>query len=146
MANRHKAKGTRWETACVRVLQDWFDRRFGLDPYRPAQQGRDVGDINGVSPFIAQAKDWESWEAAIRVGLDGAERQRLAAGERYGVAFVKRARRAVADGYAVVTIATWARLMLRLRRAEALLEAHAPDAFERHARDTASDDERPFTR
>lgn len=146
MANRHKSKGTRWETAVVRVLQSFFARRHGLDPYRPAQAGRDVGDVNGVSPFIVQAKAWDSWESAIREGLDGAERQRVHAGEQYGVAVVKRARRAVGDAYAVMTVATWARVLMRLRRAEALLEAHAPDAFARHAADTTSDLDAPFPR
>lgn len=124
----NKAKGTRWETALVRALGDFFAGRYGLAPRRVAQEGfTDSGDLHGLSPFIGQAKDWRSWEAAIREGLDGAEKQKGHAGEPYGVAFVKRVRRSVGDGYAVMTIATWARLVLRLRRAEALLAEYAPE-------------------
>ncbi|MFI7069529.1 hypothetical protein [Micromonospora sediminicola] len=113
----NKAKGTRWETALVRLF-----RAAGIRAYRPAQEGfRDTGDLHGLDPFIGQAKDWRSWEAAIREGLDGAETQRVNARQDYGVAFVKRARRSTGGGYAVLTVATFVRLLLRLRRAEAML-------------------------
>lgn len=137
-----KAKGTRWETALVRAF-----RAVGIGAYKPHQEGRaDVGDIHGLSPFVGQAKDWRSWEAAMREGLDGAERQRVAAGEPYGAAFVKRARRGVWGGYAVMTVATFARLWLRLRRAEDLLrELSGPgDLFAEHMRLTAAEAEGEF--
>ncbi|GAA4981143.1 hypothetical protein [Actinopolymorpha pittospori] len=140
MSNPAKARGTRWETALVRALAAFWQLRYGLKPFKPRQEGRnDVGDLQGFSPFIGQAKDWASWQDAIREGLDGAERQRLNAGEAYGVAFVKRARRPVGAGYAVMTVATWARLLIRLRRAEYLLTRHAPEAFAAHAAETAAD-------
>lgn len=117
-----KAKGTRWETALV----DEFTAR-GLPARRVAQEGfADSGDIHGLSPFIGQAKDWASWQDAIRVGLDGAERQKANAGEPYGVAFVKRARRPTSAGYAVMTVGTFADLLVRLRRAEAAATLRAP--------------------
>lgn len=118
----NKAKGTKWETDLVRVLGGFFADRFGLAPRRVAQEGfNDTGDLHGLSPFIGQAKNWRSWEAAIREGLDGAELQRVRARELYGVALVKRARKPVGGGYAVMTVATFARLLLRLKRAEAEL-------------------------
>lgn len=126
----NKAKGTEWETALVKSLNAFFRRRYGLVPRRVAQEGfKDSGDLHGLSPFIGQAKNYKSWEEAIRLGLDGAEKQKVNAGEPYGVAFVKRARRSVGDGYAVMNVATFARLLLRLRRAETLLEAHSPETF-----------------
>lgn len=135
-----KQKGTAWETALVRFLGDAFGGRFGLAPRRVAQEGyNDSGDIHGISPFVAQAKAYKSWEDAIRLGLDGVEKQKLHAGEPYGVAFVKRVRRSVGQGYAVMTVATWARLLLRLRRAEALLEQHCPDVWAVHSAGTAAD-------
>lgn len=137
----NKAKGTAWETALVKALAAFFDGRFGLAPRRVAQEGfADTGDLHGLSPFIAQAKNWRSWEDAIREGLDGAEVQKVRAGEPYGVAFVKRARRPVGAGYAVLTIATFARLLVRLRRAESLLLAHAPRAVvDAHMEETEAD-------
>lgn len=135
-----KAKGTAYETLCVRAL-----RLFGIDARRVAQEGfADTGDLHGLSPWIGQNKNWANWQAAIREGLDGAERQRLHAGESYGVAFVKRVRRSVGESYAVQTLATWARVYVRLRRAEALLAEHAPEAFAEHVRLTGVELAQPF--
>lgn len=143
-----KAKGTRWETDLVRALGAFFGGRHGLAPRRVAQEGfADSGDLHGISPFVAQAKNYRSWEDAMRLGLDGAEKQKGHAGEPYGVAFVKRPRRSVGDGYAVMTVATWARLVLRLRRAEELLDDHAPEAVkEAHQRQAAEEALAPVPR
>ncbi|SCL32911.1 hypothetical protein GA0070616_4587 [Micromonospora nigra] len=135
-----KAKGTAYESLCVRAL-----RAFGIDARRVAQEGyTDTGDLHGVSPWVGQCKAYRSWEDAIRLGLDGAEKQRLHARESYGVAFVKRVRRSVGESYAVQTFATWARVYVRLRRAESLLAEHAPDAFAEHVRATAAELAQPF--
>ncbi len=140
-----KAKGTAWETALVNTLGGFFDGRFGLAPRRVAQEGfLDTGDIHGISPFIAQAKNYKSWEDAIRIGLDGAEIQKVRAGEPFGVAFVKRVRKGVGAGYAVLTVATFARLLLRLKSAEYHLERSAPDAWEIHSAGTSQDALRTF--
>lgn len=131
--NAAKAKGTRWETALVNFL-----RSVGIAAYRPAQEGfRDVGDLHGLAPFIGQAKDYRSWQDAIREGLDGAEKQKRHAGQPYGVAFVKRARRPAGAAYAVTTVATWARVLLRLRRAEELLAMYAPETYVTHMESVA---------
>lgn len=141
----NKAKGTKWETDLVRSLGAFFGGRFGLAPRRVAQEGfADTGDLHGLSPFIGQAKNWRSWEAAIREGLDGAELQRVRARELYGVAFVKRARKPVGGGYAVMTVATWARLVLRLKRAEAELFRLDPSKAGELADAALLDIEEPF--
>lgn len=147
MANPNKAKGTRWESALVAALGAFFDGRYGLKPRRTPPEGlSDAGDLHGLSPFIAQAKDWRSWESAMREGLDGAERQKIHAGEPYGVAFVKRARKPAGGGYAVLTVATWARLLVRLKRAEAALAEADPERYAAHAEETATDLEGEFPR
>ena len=141
-----KQKGTAWETALVKALGGFFEGRFGLAPRRVAQEGfLDTGDIHGISPFVAQAKNYKSWEEAIRLGLDGVEKQKVRAGEPFGVAFVKRVRRSVGQGYAVMTVATWARLVLRLRRAEALLEKQGADVWEAYTSEASQDVERDFS-
>ena len=135
-----KAKGTAWETALVKSLSAFFLGRYGLQPRRVAQEGfKDSGDLHGMSPFVAQAKNYKSWEDAIRLGLDGVEKQKVHAGEPFGVVFVKRIRKSVGEGYAVTNVATFARLLLRLRRAEELLEALSPDVFEDYLAATATD-------
>lgn len=142
-----KAKGTAWETALVKSLGAFFRNRYGLDPRRVAQEGfKDSGDLHGLSPFIGQAKNYKSWEEAIRLGLDGAEKQKVNAGEPYGVAFIKRVRKSVGDGYAVMTVATFARILVRLRRAESALQLADPAMYESHVRETARDIEEPFPR
>lgn len=118
----NKSKGTKWETDLVKGLGGFFGGRAGFAPRRVAQEGfKDTGDIHGISPFIGQAKNWKSWEDAMREGLDGAEKQKVHAGEPFGVAFVKRVRKPVGKGYAVMTVETWARLVMRLARAEDLV-------------------------
>lgn len=136
----NKRKGTGWETDLVRALASFFDGRHGLAPRRVAQEGHlDTGDLHGLSPFVVQAKNWRSWEDAIREGLDGAEVQSVRAAEPFGVALVKRVRRPVAGGYAVMTVQTFARMLLRLRRAEDYLGQADPTAFARHVEESRED-------
>jgi hypothetical protein len=111
-----KQKGTAWETALVNFLKS-----KGLDARRVAQSGMlDTGDIHGISPFVGQAKNYANLADGLRLGVEGAEVQKVRAGEPFGVALVKRARKPVAKGYAVMTVETFADLLVRLRRAETL--------------------------
>lgn len=142
-----KQKGTAWETALVKHLDAFFERRWGLAPRRVAQEGfNDSGDIQGISPFVAQAKNYKSWEEAIRLGLDGVEKQKLHAGEPFGVAFVKRVRRSVGAGYAVMTVETFTRLLARLRSAESHLEKSSPGAWAAYTSEASQDAARAFPR
>lgn len=127
MGSAAKKKGTTWESALVSTLGAFFPAPSGLVPRRVAQSGMlDSGDLHGISPFVAQCKAYANLADGLRLGLDGAEVQRVRAGEAYGVAFVKRVRKSTGQGYAVMTVATWARLVLRLRRAEAAVAYLAP--------------------
>lgn len=147
MSNPNKERGTRWEGAVRAVMNAFFRRRYGLKVYRPAQEGyKDTGDLHGVSPFILQAKDWKDVVSALREGLNGAVVQAKHAGEAYGVAVVKRARRPTADAYAILRLQDLSRVIIRLRRAEALLEALAPEAYSAHAAETALDLAEDFPR
>lgn len=123
-----KQKGTAWETALVRFFAERFGGRYGLAPRRVAQTGQlDTGDLHGISPFIAQAKNYKSVVDGLREGLEGAEIQKVRAGEPYGVALVKRPGKAVDKGYAVMTVETFADVLLRLREVEAYAEGRADD-------------------
>jgi hypothetical protein len=129
VSNPNGAKGSRWELDLRRTLGAFFGGRYGLKPFKPHAEGHDdAGDIQGLSPFVAQAKAYANIAAGIREGIEGAERQRLIAGEPYGVAFVKRPRKSVGEGYAVMTVETWARVLLRLARAEDMLSHVSPPA------------------
>lgn len=109
----NKAKGTKWE---VQVRE--FFKANGINAYRPAQEGyKDTGDIHGVDPFTVQAKDWRDWQSAIREGLDGAQVQKVNAGNEFGVAVVKRARRPASEAYVVMRLADFTTIVNRLREA-----------------------------
>jgi hypothetical protein len=112
VSNPNKAKGTAWELAVRRYL-----RALGIDAFKPYEEGHDdAGDIHGVDPFILQAKNYRSWQDAIREGLDGAERQKRVAGVRWGAAVVKRLRRTdPGEAFVVMTLATFAEVLLDLR-------------------------------
>ena len=122
--------------------------RHGLRPYRPAQSGAaDVGDIHGLSPLVLQAKDTRRHDLSGWLdGPHGVVHQARRAGEPVGVLVIKRPRRPVGDAYTVARLADHVRLLVRLRRAEALLAAHAPAAYGAHVADTATDAETPFPR
>lgn len=129
MVNASKAKGTRWEVAVVRCL-----RSHGIPARRHVQEAvQDAGDLHGLSPFVGQAKDYADTVTALRLGVNGAERQAVVAGEPYGVAFIKRARASAGSAYAVMTLDTFARVWRRLESAESLLAAADPDAYAAHA-------------
>lgn len=115
-----KRKGTAFESA-LRNLGNEVLVEEGLDGtiYRPAQEGfADTGDLHGMSPFIGQAKNWKDLTGALREGVDGAQVQAQRAGEDFGVAFIKRPRKGVAEAYAVLPAEVFFRLLARLRRSE----------------------------
>lgn len=115
-----KRKGTAFESA-LRNLGNEVLVEEGLPAsiYRPAQEGfRDTGDLHGMSPFIGQAKAWKDLTGALREGVDGAQLQAHHAGEDFGVAFIKRPRKPIADAYAVLPAEVFFRLLARLRKAE----------------------------
>jgi hypothetical protein len=106
-----KRKGTAWESAIVAFLQT-----KGIPARRVAQSGMlDTGDVHGIEPFVGQAKSYANIAEGVRLGVEGAEVQKVRAGLPFGVAFVKRPRKSTAQGYAVMTIETFADLLVRLR-------------------------------
>ena len=114
MSNPRKAKGTRWETAVYRWLQD-----RGVFVYRPRQEGfRDVGDLH-APPVVLQAKDWKDVASALREGVEGARVQARHAGFPFGFAVVKRARKPVEEAYVVLRLGDLPPLLRALTDAEA---------------------------
>ncbi|MFE9396805.1 hypothetical protein [Streptomyces flavidovirens] len=130
MSNPNKRKGTAWETAVKDFLNvalgqyvdDWepgaYYWRDPRDPdniTRPAQTGaKDVGDLHAW-PFVLECKAERSITLADYVRQ--ANREAMHAGYPYGVAVVKAPRRATADGYVVMDLGTFARVLDTLRSA-----------------------------
>lgn len=126
MSNANAAKGQRWEKAIVDFLSPFFGRAV----VRPRQEGYlDVGDIH-ISPFIIQAKDHARLDFSGFV--DDAELQASHAGEPYGVAVVKRRGQGSGRAYVVHSLASFTRVVIRLRRAESLLLRASPAVFDEH--------------
>ncbi|WP_159400752.1 hypothetical protein [Streptomyces sp. XY431] len=89
-----------------------------LDPdnvRRNVQEGAaDIGDL-GVRPFAGECKAEKSYDLASYVRQ--AEVEAKNAGLPFGVAYVKRPRAQVEDGYAVTSIRTHAAIVRALREA-----------------------------
>ena len=136
-----KQRGTSFETLIVRALSSFFGGRFGLAPRRVAQQGfNDTGDVHGISPFVIQAKSYKDLAAALRLGVAGAVVQAQRAGEDYGVAVIKKPRGAIGDAYAVMRLEDWARVLLRIRRLEAIIGQNVYSTDSLRFREGAAED------
>jgi len=110
--NPAKRRGTAWESAVVT-----FFRSRGIHAYRPAQSGaQDVGDVHGVSPVILQCKDVASLAQGLGDGTAGARRQAVAAGERWGVAVLKRRGKSTGEAYVAMSLDTFAEILEELRK------------------------------
>ncbi|MFI7096393.1 hypothetical protein [Streptomyces lydicus] len=123
-----KRRGTAWETLAVNYLKDHHNPRA----HRNVQMGaKDIGDLDGYYLHAVENKD----EQTLRFSayIDQARREAGHAGQPFGVAFVKRRRKGVADGYAVRDLETDVRLINRLRDAEQIAQQYAPaDVWKTH--------------
>ena len=137
MGNPNGDRGRRWEKAITDFLRRLLGRQTVI---KPRQEGYiDIGDVH-VSPFVIQAKDEASHNFSGYI--NDAEKQAEAAGEDYGVAVVKRRRYATEKAYVVMTLATFARIVQRLRRAEAQLLRANPEMFDQHMTLTKKENEK----
>ena len=125
MSNPNKRKGTAWESE----VRDYLNAELGkldesgrvLDPFdsenarRPAQEGAaDIGDVHAV-PFILECKN------VAKVDLPGFIRQANTeagnAGFPFGAVVIKKRRGSVRDGYVAMDLATFSRLLAKVREA-----------------------------
>ena len=134
MTNPNKRKGTDHEVRTTSSANN-FAKAVGaeLELYRPAPSGRvDSGDVHGGRPFLIQCKNYADLATGLRLGLDGAVKQAEVYGADYGVNVLKRRNASIGDAFAVMRYQDFVRVMLRLRRAEALLDEKAPMASGYH--------------
>jgi len=102
-----RAKGTAWETAVTRYLQDG-----GLWAERKAMTVPDAGDVNvGPDVVTLQLKAYKDLTAALREGVEGAAIQGRVAGTPWNAAVLKRARKGVGDAYVAMTLAQYRELL-----------------------------------
>ncbi|GGQ07912.1 signal transduction protein with GAF and PtsI domain [Actinomadura coerulea] len=127
MANPNKRKGTAWESAVVTFLRGRLAGAglAGLDDIRrQVQMGRaDIGDVH-AAPFVLECKN--TAQLTLSAFVDQANREARnaqldadmhgTAGRRYfGVAVVKRRGKGTGDGYAVMDLETFARVLAVIR-------------------------------
>lgn len=106
MSNPQKAKGTAFETAIRRFLED-----AGLFAYMPRQMGAaDVGDVH-VPPFVLQAKNYKDIPTALRAGVDGVQVQKRHARMPFGAAVIKRPRKPIEEAYVVMRLGDFPELV-----------------------------------
>ncbi len=108
----NKAKGSRWEAA----VRDYLSEVLGVRVERvPAGAQIDRGDLVGVDRVVVECKDVARIDLSVIV--DEAVREAANVGpDEIPVAVVKRRRRGVADGYAVLPLWAFAELVRRSGR------------------------------
>ena len=108
-----KAKGTRWESDVVRFLNS---AAVAEEAERLVQTGvKDQGDVR-VGPFILQCKDRAQIDLSGSVDdghtqLLSYQRGHPGTHARYSAAVIKHRRRGVGEGYVVLTLADFTRLL-----------------------------------
>jgi len=109
LTNPSKAKGTRWEVAVATFL-----REAGFtEVYRMAQTGEfDAGDLGGISEVAFECRDHN--RITLAENVDDANERARNKDAKYGVTVMKRRGRKAADGYVVMDLATFARLLTDL--------------------------------
>jgi len=98
--SKSKRTGTQWETDVVRYLRE----RGYQDAERRALSGiSDKGDIINAGPYTWECKNTATIDLAG--GIEETKVETRNAGTRYGFLIVKRRRKPVSEGYAVMTLA-----------------------------------------
>jgi hypothetical protein len=94
-----RAKGTRWESACVA----WLNAHgFPYAERRALAGALDKGDITGIPGVVVEAKSQN--RLSLAEWLDEAEQERVNAGAEVGVVwFKRRGKTSAGDGYVLMT-------------------------------------------
>ena len=104
MVNRAKAKGTLWEVQ----LRDHFRQTWDTAERLPTEGSKDRGDIGGI-PFVVEAKNVRKFSLAE--WLDELDKEMTNANKQWGFVAIKRTRKPVGEGYALMPIEQATRLM-----------------------------------
>lgn len=108
--NARKAKGDRAE----REAADLLTELLGTPVRRKLGAGRqdDTGDLDGVPDHVVQVANWADTAAAARLKPEGAEQQRINAGEPHAATLI----RFRGGTYRVVlTLEQWARYLAAIQ-------------------------------
>lgn len=114
MSNPSKRKGTEWESRCRDYLRDLYP----LVERSPAWGAGDKGDLTGTGMFTVECKATKSIDLAGFVD-EAVTEARNVGPLQLPVALVKRRNKSVHDGYAVMPMWAWKRLVQLIEESHA---------------------------
>lgn len=97
--NKPKRLGTQWESEVVAYLREQI---YPEAERRALAGGTDKGDIINAGPYVWECKNTAAIDLAG--GIDETFIEIVNAGSAYGFLIVKRRRKSVAKGYAVMEL------------------------------------------
>lgn len=113
MTNANKRKGDEWERATVELMQEagllYVERAYG------AGRPDDRGDLDGLPRWVIDCKDHAAHDFAGWLDSIHAKKRHE---DDYGAAIVKRRRRPTGEGYVVMRLDDFARLLCELNEAD----------------------------
>ena len=110
MSNPQKAKGSQWERDVVKYLKEtghrWVERAYG------AGRQDDRGDITGLPGWVLECKNHKAMDLAGWIAEANVERAN--ANAEYTVVVVKRKGKPAANGYVVMELEQFSRILREL--------------------------------
>lgn len=111
--SKAKAKGTAWETECVRYLGDYIFGNIKSFMRLPLSGSKDVGDIASsyLPEFVFECKNRKDALSSLSMIMRETEKERENAEADFGVALVKRRNFGPSGAYVVMEMHQFAQLI-----------------------------------
>lgn len=111
--SKAKAKGTAWETECVRYLGDYIFGNIKSFMRLPLSGSKDVGDIASsyLPEFVFECKNRKDALSSLSMIMRETEKERENAEADFGVALVKRRNFGPGGAYVVMEMHQFAQLI-----------------------------------
>ena len=111
--SKAKAKGTAWETECVRYLGNYIFDNIKSFMRLPLSGSKDVGDIASsfLPEFVFECKNRKDALSSMSMIMRETEKERENAEAKFGVALVKRKNFGTSGAYVVMEMHQFAQLI-----------------------------------
>jgi Holliday junction resolvase len=111
MTSSSKQRGSRWELDVVKYLREsgfkYAERAYG------AGRRDDKGDITGFPGWVFECKNHKAMDLAG--WMDETDREKQTANAEYGVAIIKRRNKQTKDGYVLMTLEQFSKVLKDLQ-------------------------------
>ena len=113
LMSKAKAKGTAWETECVRYLGNYIFDNIKSFMRLPLSGSKDVGDIASsfLPEFVFECKNRKDALSSMSMIMRETEKERENAEAKFGVALVKRKNFGTSGAYVVMEMHQFAQLI-----------------------------------